>query len=52
MKRRNLWDIAAGVFGLAVVYLLVRPHSKAADLVTGFGNAMTAIVTHAADLAT
>jgi hypothetical protein len=45
-------DLLAGLFFLAIVYVLVRPSSKAGELVTAFGSAMTAIVTQAADLAT
>lgn len=45
-----LGDFLAGVFFLAIIYVLVRPSSKGAQLVTGLGNAMTAIVTAATDL--
>lgn len=49
--RATLADFLAGIFVLAVVYVLVRPSSKGADLVTGFGSAVTAIVSAATDLA-
>jgi hypothetical protein len=48
----HLWDFLAGVFVLAAVYVLVRPSSPGAELVKALGNAMTAIVSHATDLAT
>lgn len=44
-------DFIAGVFLVALLFVLVRPGSKGADLVTGFGNAMQAIVAAATDLA-
>ncbi len=44
-------DIAAGLFVVAIIYVLVRPRSKAGQLVTAFGTALTAIVSNAADLA-
>jgi ABC-type sulfate transport system permease component len=44
-------DLLAGVFFIAVVYVLVRPRSKGADLVNGFGQTLTAIVSSATDLA-
>lgn len=49
--RASLADFLAAIFFLAVVYVLVRPSSKGADLVTGFGGAVTAIVAAATDLA-
>jgi len=49
--RAYLADLLAAVFLLAILYVLVRPQSKGADLVNGFGAAMTAIVTAATDLA-
>lgn len=45
-------DALAAVFVLAIVYVLVRPNSKGADLVKGAGDALTAIVSHATDLST
>lgn len=45
-------DLAAGLFLVAILYVLVRPQSKGADLINGVGSALTAIVTAAADLAT
>ena len=47
----KLVDFLAAVLLLAIVYFLVRPQSKGAELVRGIGDAMTAIVTHAADMA-
>jgi hypothetical protein len=44
-------DVIAGIFLLAAVYMLVRPSSKGAELVKGLGDAMTALVSHATDLA-
>ena len=43
-------DLLAGVMLVAILYVLVRPQSKGADLINAFGSAMTAIVTKAADL--
>jgi hypothetical protein len=51
MSRYTAMDFVAGVFVIAMVYVLARPQSKAVDLVKGFGSAMTAIVSHATDLA-
>lgn len=39
------------LFVVAVVYVLVRPRSKAAELVTAFGGMLIAIVRRATDLA-
>lgn len=49
--RATLWDVLALAFVVAVVYVLVRPRSKAADLVEGVGNMMIALVRQATDLA-
>jgi Na+/H+ antiporter NhaD/arsenite permease-like protein len=49
--RRNLWDIAVSIFVVALVYILVRPSSKGADMVAAVGGALVAIVSNAADLA-
>lgn len=50
----GLKDIAAdwivGVFLIAVIYVLVRPRSKAAELVQMFSDAVIAMVRTATDL--
>jgi Na+/H+ antiporter NhaD/arsenite permease-like protein len=43
-------DWAAALFVVTLVYLLVRPQSKAADAVSAFASAMAAIVKTAVDL--
>jgi hypothetical protein len=43
-------DFATGVFLLAILYVLVRPGSKGAEMINGFGAAMKGIVTAATDL--
>jgi hypothetical protein len=47
MRRATLADVAAGVFLLALVMLLVRPSSLAPQFVTGFGEALSGLVTYA-----
>jgi len=44
-------DWAGVVFVVAVVYVLVRPNSRAAELVEGFTGMLTAMIRRAADLA-
>ena len=44
-------DLVAGLFLVAVLYVLVRPQSKGVDLIQAFTKAMTAIVAQATDLA-
>ena len=46
-----MWNLIAGLFLVAIVYVLVRPQSKGADLIQAAGDALTAIVSNAADLA-
>lgn len=46
----NAGDILAGIFLLALLYVLVRPQSKAAELVEAFTSLFTAIVKRATDL--
>ncbi len=46
----QLADWFAALFLVAVVYVLVRPRSAAADAVKGFSDAMVAIVKTATDL--
>ncbi len=43
-------DFVTAVFLLAVVYVLVRPRSKAADAVRLFGDAIATLVKTAVDL--
>jgi hypothetical protein len=43
-------DVAAGIFVLALVYVLVRPRSAAAEMVGSFGNAVVALVKTAVDI--
>lgn len=45
--KAQIGDIAAAVFLLAVVMLLVRPGSYAPGFIKGFGDAMTALVKYA-----
>jgi hypothetical protein len=49
---RNMGDWFALLFVVAMVYVLVRPRSKAAELVDGFGKFVVAMVSKATDLAT
>jgi hypothetical protein len=42
-----IWRIVTGVLILAILYVLVRPGSKAATAVTDIGSAMTHLVTAA-----
>lgn len=44
-------DVLALAFVAALIYVLVRPQSKAADMVEGFGNMLIALVRQATDLA-
>jgi hypothetical protein len=50
VSRVGAGDIAAGVFIVAVVYVLVRPQSAGAELVEAIGSMMVALVKRAADL--
>lgn len=43
-------DWLAALFLVAAVYVLVRPRSASADLITQFSNAMVAIVRTATDM--
>jgi hypothetical protein len=43
-------DIFAGVFTVAVLYVLARPKSKAAEMIRLASNAVVAIVKTATDL--
>lgn len=43
-------DFVTAVFFLTVVYVLVRPRSRAVDLVKSFSDAVTAMVRAAVDL--
>lgn len=44
-------DLIAGVFIVAVIYILVRPSSNGTAFVTAFGSFMSAIIGQATDLA-
>ena len=44
-------DLLMGLFVVAVVYVLVRPRSAGVEFVKSVGDALTAIVKSAADLA-
>ena len=48
--RGAVGDWVAALFFVAVVYVLVRPQSAAADMVTQFSKAMAAIVRSVTDL--
>lgn len=37
-------DIAAGTFFIALIYVLVRPGARAAEMVTGFGEMISDLV--------
>lgn len=43
-------DVLAGIFTVAIIYVLVRPRSAAADMVNLFGNAVAALARAATDL--
>lgn len=47
MKGRDWGDVGALLLVLAIVFVLVRPGSIAAQLVTEMGNGFTAIVGYA-----
>ncbi len=51
MSTGNALDVLVAVIMLAIVYVLVRPRSKGADLVSGISQALAAIVKSATDLA-
>jgi hypothetical protein len=40
----SVWEIAGAIAVVAFVYVLVRPQSKGADLVTALGDLFTATV--------
>ncbi len=48
---RGLADWIALVFLVALVYVLVRPRSRASELVEAFGNMVVSMVRRATDLA-
>ncbi len=50
MRRGIVADWFVGILLVAIVYVLVRPRSKAAELVTNFSNAVIAMVRAATDL--
>jgi len=47
----RVWDWVGLLFGVAIVYVLVRPGSKAGQTVEGIGNLLAALVRRAVDLA-
>ncbi len=50
LKLSTAGDLLAAVFILAIVYVLVRPRSAAADMVRLFGDAVSTLVQTATDL--
>lgn len=48
--KRLVADWITGIFLVTAVYVLVRPRSKAAELVQMFSNALVAMVRTATDL--
>ncbi len=46
-----MFDFIAGMCLVALLYVLVRPQSGGNELIRAVGDALTAIVTNAADLA-
>lgn len=50
MWRGYVADFLAAIFLCAVLYVLVRPGSRGADLVSGLGDMATAIVASATDM--
>lgn len=49
--KRDAGDVIAVLFLVAIVYVLVRPRSRAGELVNGLFRAVNAMVRRAADLA-
>lgn len=49
MKGRNLLDVLVAILVVAIVYVLVRPNSKGAELVKALTQALQAIVGTATD---
>lgn len=49
MRMRDWGDLAAGIFVLAVIGLLVRPNSLGPGFVRSLGEAMVALVSFVAD---
>lgn len=49
--RSNIGDVLAISFVLAIVYVLVRPRSKAAEAIQAVGDMLVAMVRRAVDLA-
>lgn len=47
----RVWDWIGLLFGVAIVYVLVRPGSQAGKTVEGMGNLIAALVRRAVDLA-
>lgn len=42
-----MWDLIAGFFLIAIIYMLVRPGSPAAQAVQDLGNTLTALISTA-----
>lgn len=51
MNTTTAWDVLSLAFVVAVMYVLVRPRSKAAEMVEGIGDMLIALVRQATDLA-
>lgn len=51
MRGFTITDVVVAIITVAVIYVLVRPRSKGAEMVTNFSNALVSIVTSATDLA-
>lgn len=51
MRGLTITDIFVAVITVAVLYVLVRPRSKGAEMVTNLSNALASIITSATDLA-
>jgi hypothetical protein len=47
----HLWDWIGLAMVVTIIYILVRPQSKAADAVEAIGNTMVSMVRRAVDLA-
>lgn len=50
MNRASFGDVAAAFFVLVLIFVLVRPRSRAAAAVKAFSDAMAAMVKAATDL--
>jgi hypothetical protein len=50
MSKIPIADVITGLFVVAVIYVLVRPQSKAADMIRLFSDAVATLVKTATDL--